>query len=413
MNQLELTRANADEEIFSSGVDHLSEARDFSIVKGGPLFQLLFRTRFVGDEMTLVTRRVILFVLITWVPLLVLSALDGHLLIGSAVLPFLTDAKTHIRFLVVVPLFLAAELIVHRRLLPIAREFLERGLIPNDAMKRFDAAVHSALRLRNSLLLEVLLLAFVYAVAVLRVWRREIILDTASWHAIGSGTGPKLTHAGMWYVYVSLPIFQFLLLRWYFRIFIWTRFLWQVSRIKLALVPTHPDRVGGLGFLGVTAFAFSVLVLAHSAMLAAYIASRIFRAGASLMDFKIEVAVMAGFMMCLVFGPLLMFSPQLSLAKHRGLMEYGTLAEHYVRDFDGKWLRRGGPGGEPLLGSADIQSLADMGNSFSVVDTMRLAPITRNAILQVAGAVLVPLLPLVFTVMSPEELARKFIGLVF
>jgi hypothetical protein len=391
----------------------LSETQDFSIVQGGPLFQLLICTHFVGDEMTMVTRRIILFVLITWVPLFVLCALDGHLLKGSAVLPFLTDAKTHIRFLVVVPLFLSAEPIVHRRLLPVAREFLERGLIPKDGMKRFDAAVHSAFRLRNSLLVEVLLLAFVYVVAVLFGWRREIILDSASWHVTGSGTGPKLTYAGMWYAYVSLPIFQFLLLRWYFRIFIWTRFLWQVSRIKLALVPTHPDRVGGLGFLGHTAFAFSVLVLAHSAMLAAYIASRIFRAGAALVDFKIEVAAMAGFMMCLVFGPLLMFSPQLSLAKHRGLIEYGTLAEHYVRDFDRKWLRRGGPGGEPLLGSADIQSLADMGNSFSVVDSMRLAPVTLNAILQIAAAVLVPLVPLLFTVMSPEELAQRLLHLVF
>jgi hypothetical protein len=412
MNQLEVTRASADRDSYSSSLDSLSEIQEFSLVRGGPLFQLLFRAHLVGDEMTLLARRIILFVLITWVPLLVLSALDGHLLIGGAVLPFLTDAKTHIRFLVVVPLFLAAELIVHRRLLPVAREFLERGLIPKDAMMRFDAAVRSAFRLRNSVLAEVLMLAFVYVVALDFMWRREIILDIASWHATGSGSSPKLTHAGMWYAYVSLPIFQFLLLRWYFRIFIWTRFLWQVSRIRLVLVPTHPDRVGGLGFLGHTAFAFSVLLLAHSAMLAAYIASRIFRAGASLMDFKIEVAVLAGFLMCLVFGPLLMFSPQLSWAKHRGLMEYGTLAEHYVRDFDGKWLRRV-PGSEQLLGSADIQSLADMGNSFSVVESMRLAPITRNAILMVAAATLVPLMPLLFTVMSPEQLARKLFGLVF
>jgi hypothetical protein len=301
---------------------------------------------------------------------------------------------------------------VHWRLLPVAREFLERGLIPKNAMMRFDAAVRSAFRLRNALLPEVLILAFVYAGALLLVWRRDVIMDPMSWHATGSGSGPKLTHAGMWYAYVSLPIFQFLLLRWYFRIFIWTRFLWQASRIKLVLVPTHPDRVGGLGFLGNTAFAFSVLLLAHSAMLAAYIASRIFRAGAALMDFKIEIALMVGFLMCLVFGPLLMFSPQLSWAKHRGLLEYGTLAEHYVRDFDGKWLDRGASGGEPLLGSADIQSLADMGNSFSVVESMRIAPITRNAILQVAMAALLPLLPLVFTMMSPEQLAQKLVGLV-
>jgi hypothetical protein len=208
-------------------------------------------------------------------------------------------------------------------------------------------------------------------------------------------------------------VFQFLLLRWYFRLLIWVRFLWQVSRIDLSLVPTHPDQAGGLGFLANTVYGFSVLLMAHGAMLAAQIANRIFFAGAALQDFKMEIAVMVVFVMCLVFGPLLVFSPQLARAKRIGLNEYGTLAERYVRDFDGKWLRGAAPASEPLLGSADIQSLADMGNSFSVLRTMRLAPITRDAVLQLAAAVLVPLIPLLLTVMPVEELTRKLLGLVF
>jgi hypothetical protein len=147
-------------------------------------------------------------------------------------------------------------------------------------------------------------------------------------------------------------------------------------------------------------------------MLAAQIANRIFFTGAALMDFKIEIAVMVLFLMCLVFAPLLVFSPQLAAAKRTGLNEYGTLAEGYVRDFDRKWLRGGAPGNEPLLGAPDIQSLADMGNSFSVVRSMRVAPITRDAILQLAAAVLVPLVPLLLTVMSLEDLARKLLSLV-
>jgi hypothetical protein len=413
VNQQELSSANAAGGTSSSSLHRLSEIQDFSIVQGGPLFQLLFRTHFVGGAMTLVMRRVILFVLITWVPLLLLSAFEGHLFRGSIAVPFLLDLETHIRFLVVVPLLLDAELVVHKRLLPIARTFLERNLIPKEAMKRFDAAVNSAFRLRNSIPAEVLIIALVYAVGVLVVWRRYMVLNTATWYATGSGSALNLSHAGMWYADISLPIFQFLLLRWYFRMFIWMRFLWQVSRIRLALVATHPDRVGGLGFLADTAHAFSILVLAHSALLAGQIANRIIFLGKTLMDFKIEIAVMAGFLMCLVFGPLLVFSPQLGLARHRGLIAYGTLADRYVREFDRKWMRGGVPGGEPLLGSADIQSLADMGNSFSVVNSMQLVPITRNAILQVAAAMLVPLTPLLFTVMSPKELAQRLLHLVF
>jgi hypothetical protein len=391
----------------------LRDSQDFSLVHGGPLFQLLLRSHLSSDALTLVTRRIIMFVLITWVPLLVLSTLEGHLRGTRVAVPFLLDLETHIRFLVVVPLLLAAELIVHRRLLTVARTFLERNLIPEAAMPRFDGAVAAAFRLRNSVPAEVLLLVLVYVIGVLVVWRRFIAMDVSAWYATASGTGPRLTHAGMWYAYLSLPVFQFLLLRWYFRLLIWIRFLWQVSRIDLSLVPTHPDQVGGLGFLANTVYGFSVLLIAHGAMLAAQIANRIFFAGAALRDFKGEIALMVAFLMCLVFGPLLVFSPRLARAKRTGLNQYGTLAERYVRDFDGKWLRGAPPAGEALLGSADIQSLADMGNSFSVVRTMRLAPITRDAILQLAAAALAPLVPLLLTVMPLEELTKKLLGLVF
>jgi hypothetical protein len=331
---------------------------------------------------------------------------------GGVALPFLLDIETHIRFLVVVPLLLAAELVVHRRLLPVARSFLDRNLIREADEERFDAAINSAFRLRNSVLAEVLLLALVYGVGVLVVWRHYTALDVSTWYAQSSAGSHALTSAGIWYAYVSLPIFQFLLLRWYFRVFIWVRFLWQVSRIELSLVPTHPDQVGGLGFLGNTAFAFAVLLMAHGALLAAQIANRIFFAGAALQNFKEEIFVMLVFLLCLVFGPLLVFSRQLSRAKRQGLLDYGTLAERYVREFDGKWLRRGGEASEPLMGSADIQSLADMGNSFMVVRTMRVAPITRDAVLELSAAVLVPVAPLLLTVMPIEQLLRKLVGLV-
>jgi hypothetical protein len=223
----------------------------------------------------------------------------------------------------------------------------------------------------------------------------------------------KLSLAGIWYAYVSLPVFQFLLLRWYFRIFIWARFLWQVSRIDLKLIPTHPDRVGGLEFLSHAAFAFVPLSMAHGVLLAALIANRIFYLGSGLLDFKIEIAVVLIFLLCLVFGPLVVFARQLAEAKRTGLREYGTLAERYVREFDDKWLRGGAPADEPFVGSGDVQSLADLANSFDVVRTMRLAPITREAVVQLLVATLAPIAPLALTMMSLEDLLKKLVGVLF
>ncbi|MEM5328464.1 hypothetical protein VSR34_17995 [Paraburkholderia sp. JHI2823] len=392
----------------------LQDTQNFSLVLGGPLFQLLRRTHMADDALDLVRQRVIVISLVAWLPLLALAALDGHLLGSQVTVPFLMDLEVHIRFLVAVPLLIIAELVVHRRLRPIARAFLDRKIIPEASVTRFDEAVRSAFRLRNSVAAELIMIALVYGVGVLVVWRQYMALQTTStWYAIPSSGGLTLSHAGLWYAFISVPIFQFLLIRWYFRLFIWTRLLWQVSRIELSLLPTHPDRVGGLGFLSNTVYAFMTLLAAHGAMLAAQFANRIFFAGAALTEFKAETGAMVVFLLCLVFGPLLVFAPQLAQAKRTGLSEYGMLAERYVREFDTKWLRGGSPDGEPLVGSGDIQSLADLANSFDVVRTMRIAPITRDAVIRLAAAVLIPILPLALTMMSLEDLIKRLFGLVF
>jgi hypothetical protein len=217
----------------------------------------------------------------------------------------------------------------------------------------------------------------------------------------------------MWYGYVSLPIFQFLLARWYFRVVIWTRYIWQVSRIGLRLVPTHPDRAGGLGFLSSTVYAFIPLAMAHGALLAGNVANRILYLGAALPDFKLEILGLVVFLLCMVLGPLVVFAPQLWQTKLMGNREYGTLAQRYVREFDAKWLRGGAPADEPLVGSGDIQSLADLGNSLEVVRTMRITPFTKEAILQLAAATLAPIVPLTLTMMPLEELLKKLFGILF
>jgi hypothetical protein len=349
--------------------------------------------------------------LFAWLPLLVLTAIEGKLLRGSAPIPFLQDVEVHVRFLLAVPCLIYAELVVHQRTRSLLKQFLERNLIPESAMARFESAVASAVRLRNSVTAEVLLIVLVYAVGILIVWRKSAIVGTVTWYATPSADGSTLSLAGMWYGFISLPIFQFLLVRWYFRIFIWACFLWRVARIDLSLVPTHPDRLGGLGFLSNTAYAFVPLLVAHGMLAAGLIANRILHAGATLVDFKLEILFLVIYCMFLVLAPLLVFAPQLARAKLVGTREYGTLAERYVRAFDAKWLRGGALTNESLLGSGDIQSLADLGNSFEIVRTMRMAPFTRQTVLQLAAATLLPILPLVLTIMPLDELLKRLLGL--
>jgi hypothetical protein len=397
----------------TGGSNLVSSSLDFSLVAGGPLFQLLRRARLCDDNHIWMRHGIIIPPLLAWLPLLVLSALAGQLFRGSIAVPFFADLEVHVRFLLALPLLMIAEVVVHHRMRSLLPEFVDRNLIPEDAMTHFEAAIKSALRLRNSMLAEILMIAIVYGVEILIIWRQYVAVDTAAWYATPSADGSKLSLAGMWYGYVSLPIVQFLLCRWYFRLFIWARFLWQVSRIKLSLVSTHPDRVGGLSFLSHKTSAFAALAVAHGTLLAGALSTRVILLGTRLTEFKAEIAVIVVFVLCIILGPLLVFSPQLLQAMREGRREYGALAERYVREFDLKWLRGGASPQEPFIGNADIQSLADLANSYNVVQTMRATLITKEATLQLTVATLVPVVPLLLTMMSLEELLKQLIGILF
>jgi hypothetical protein len=384
---------------------------DFSLVLGGPLFQLWRRFGMAGDALQLLRRRLVFLTLLAWAPLAVLSIAEGHAWDGSG-LPFLRDVELHARFLLAMPLLIVAELVVHTRMRPVVGQFLDRGLIADSDRPAFDAAIQSAIRLRNSVRAELALIAFVYVVGVGVVWRTQTGLDVASWQGASIDGRWQPTLAGWWLALFSLPLFQFLLLRWYFRVFLWTRFLWHVSRLDLKLVPTHPDRCGGLGFLSGIVYAFTPLLLAQGVVLSGMIAARIFYAGAQLPQFKVDLIGLTAVMVLVVLAPLLVFGRRLEAAKRLGLREYGTLAQRYVREYDEKWLR-GTPPDEPFVGSADIQSLADLGNSFDVIKEMRLVPFTITTVFQLAVVTLVPVLPLMLTMIPLEELLDRLIKMVF
>jgi hypothetical protein len=391
----------------------VKEPADFSLVLGGPLYQLWRRTRLAGDSLQYPNRRVVTLALLAWLPLLFLSLAEGLAWGDRVAVPFLHDVDVHVRLLIALPLLILAEPIVHQRMRLVVRQFVERDLIPDSAQPRLDAAIASAMRLRNSMTAELLLLAFVYVVGVGFVWRTQVALDVTSWYGVQMDGKLAPSLAGWWLGCVSLPILQFLLLRWYFRLFIWARFVWQVSRIELKLMPTHPDRCGGLGFLASVSHAFAPVLLAQGALLSGMMADRIFFTGAKLPEFKLELIGLVFMMVFVVLGPLLAFAPGLAAAKRTGIREYGTLAKRYTDEFDRKWLRGGAPASEQLIGSADIQSLADLDNSFKVVSDMRLVPFNLQAVLQLAVFSLIPVLPLLLTLFSLEQLLVSLLKAVF
>ena len=145
----------------TNNLSQLKIADDFSLVLGGPLYQFFIRARLTTDTLNLVKRRVIVISLLTWLPLLLLSVLAGESADGGIKVPFFYDLDVHIRFLVALPLLLVAELVVHQRIRLTVRQFVERGIVPAQTRPQFEDIIGSAMRLRNSMVIEVLLIVLV------------------------------------------------------------------------------------------------------------------------------------------------------------------------------------------------------------------------------------------------------------
>jgi hypothetical protein len=397
-----------------SGANSGGSASDcFSLVNGGPLFRFWRRTGLTGDDLQLVRRRVLVAVLLTWVPLLCLSLYDGRAWGDGVVLSFLNDVETQVRLLVAVPLLLLAEVRMHRELPAIMQCFIDQELIAPAQRPRFRRALASAMRLRDSVVAELLLLVAVYVVGMLIIRRTQFMLDIETWYAVVDGDRRVLTPAGWWGALVAMPAVQFLCVRWFYRFFIWGRLLWQVSHIPMNLEPAHPDCSAGLHFVALFERSSRIVMVAFGALLAGMIANRILYAGAGLLDFKVEIVGMLALLLGMVFGPMFAFTTRMQEVKHRALEEYGRLGQRYAHDFSQKWFHGVSPPNGPLLGSADIQSLADLRNSFLVVKDMRWTPFDFTDVVTVAACVLVPLVPLLLTKYSLEEIIDRLLKTVF
>ena len=382
-------------------------ARTFSIVIGGPVYDFMLRIGLVRLGLPNVKRRIIAFVAIAWLPLLVLSIKDGLALGDRVTIPLLLDFTTYGRMLLALPLLLVAEIIIDPAIRDAVKEFVSEGIVHPQELPEYEAVLHRVQKLRDSALpeLTLLVLAFFPVFLFQHEWKPGLV---SSWHSTSTG----FTAAGLWYLAASAPLFRFILYRWTYRYFIWTLLMWKISRLKLHLMPTHPDRVAGLEFLSRTQSRFTFLSLALGCSFAGTVANRIIHEGEPITTFK--VLVPAFLVLSVIFGicPLALWIPRLLRIRKVGLRDYAKLGDRYTEGFDVKWVHSAKPPDEPLLGTADIQSLADLGGSFERIQEMSIAPITKGLVIQFVVMAGLPILPVVIYATPTGELVKAILKMV-
>ncbi len=381
------------------------------LVPGGPTFRLMLRVGLANPNAPRLVRAALVLILVTWVPLALATLLSGTALLGGIELPFARDFAVHARLLLAVPLFLLSEVTVGPRLRAVAATFVRAGLVGEGELPKYEEAVRSAMRLRDSTTAEVTLIAlsFLGAIAATYVKLGQPI---ASWAMFVDASGAHMSAAGWWYALVGLPVFQFFLLRSIWRGYFWTRFLGDMARLDLSLVATHPDHAGGLGFVGVGQTGWIMLVLAVSIVLAGSFADAVVYGGAHVTDFQLPIAAFGAIVALALLAPLLRFRGPLARARFTGLLEYGALVHDHHLAFDRKWIGGGAGADGSLLGNPDASSLADASTGYELVRAMRTFPVALKDIVPLAVAVVLPMIPLFAIEIPLVDILKKLLAIV-
>jgi hypothetical protein len=380
-------------------MEECKELSTFSLL-GGPLYRLGSRVGLVRDE-TNTFRIGLLIGWFLWTVLVVLACYSGF----KSRLTSLAVLGVHIRLLIVIPLLFLAESWIAPRWSSFVSTLASSNVVPGTELPLLNLEIKRINRLKDSWIPEAVCLI---AAVVLSNFGSYLPLhgNSIAYQANQMTAGSA---AAYWYWIVCMPVFRFLLLRWGWKLLLWSYLLWRLAKLKLFLLAIHPDSTAGLGGLEVVHSYFTPLILALSAIQAASFAEDISRGAMSLESvypaFALTVVVDA----VLFLGPLCFFSPKLWACQLRGRRDYGRLADSYVTQFDQKWVKSNDSPGEPLLGSPDIQSLADLANSIGIIRNMRLAPIGKRLLISYGIAAMAPIVPLLLLKYPIAELTQKFL----
>lgn len=370
----------------------------FSLVRGGPLYRLLVRLRLVDAEGSVRSRWLVAF---AWLPLMIGGAV--RVARGLEPDPIVFDISVHARLLVALPLLFGAERLVDAACRGTIASLASGHLCGRVALERI---VGRAERLRDSWWIEAVLLALAIAGGQLVLWGVTGVTGVVEGGApVGAWSFPRA-----WYGAIALPLVQFVLYRWLWRWLIWCYTVASLARQPLAPLATHPDRAAGLSPIAWPATPFGGFALATGSVLSGAWATQLLEHRTTLRAIAPEALVFLAAMLVLAIGPLLLFSGHLYRARRRAIFEYNDFARQYTLEFHAKWIEGAQHG--PVLGTPDLQSLSDLGQSVRVVAETRWVVFGSRTVIDVWLASVLPLVPLLATTLTLAQVFQRIVAAV-
>lgn len=361
-----------------------------------------------NDENT--TVRILILTGVAWLPLVILTFIDGTLFNRDITIPFIKDITPYVRCLIVIPLLVMVENVIEPMMARVINYTKSSGIVPDMEKEKLNDAVEKMAYLMNSkwILLVLLMLAILFSFIMRSdyddMWTER---GVTSWMLQLENGVVDETLAGTWFLLVTSPLVSFLVYRWVWRFIIWSIFLNRVSKLKLELRASHTDLAGGLGVIGLNHALFVMLFFILATLLSSDLASNMLYEEEVLVSIKQVVTVFIVLSIIVILLPLMFFARQLVDLKHNALAEYSTLQNQISKDFHKKWIK---DEADDLVDSMQPSAMADYSAVFENVSNMRLLPVDMKMIIVMAGVLLIPFLPLALIETSLWDIMQKIGG---
>jgi hypothetical protein len=352
------------------------------------------------------SQRIMLLTAIAWLPVAVLTFIEGTFTSTTITMPFIADAVPMVKGLVVLPLLVIADNIIEPMMARVLSYLKTSGIVELSDQDKLTGYIEKMTFMFNQKWIQLILL--IMAIVVSWFLQRDYVdiwseRGVTSWVIHLEDGAVEKTMAGLWFTFISSPLISFLVYRWVWRFIIWSTFLFRVSRLKLQLLASHTDHAAGLGLIGQGHILFGIIFIVLSCVLSADFANNIFYEGDVLAGLKITIIVFVILCVAVIIGPLSFFSKKLLMLKQKALVEYGSLQMQISRDFHKKWID---DNGRDLMDSIHPSSMADYSVVYDNVSSMRFIPLNLRSILILAGAIMMPFLPLTLTEKSLTDILQ-------
>jgi hypothetical protein len=373
-----------------------------------PLLRLQRRLRLAPPNGFGAVRRAVFVALLCWLPVVGWAVASGQAGVSDLRGALINHLGLHVRCLLAIPLMILSGPLADRILRLVVAGFPAAGLVREEDEDRYAAAVRSIERLRDSMIAW----AAIIALAILVTVSTNRGLTAEELEAIGWGANVgKLDFGATWVLYVVRPLFMLLELAWLWRLVLTGLLYRRLAKLDLRLIPSHPDRVGGLGFIELTSGAFSLVVLATSCVACSSAAQQILLHGVPLDAMKVQLGGLVVLLVGLYLAPLMVFGGPLRRIRIRGRLQYGVLAGRHVGGLHARWIEGREVKDDAVLSAPEIGPAADVATLYSLATSMRAFPVGLRSLMGVLLPAAAPVLVVATLEVPLQEILVKVLGM--